>query len=799
MALALTNNFKEFYENKFKEKFKESFKDNAEAIFGTVVKAPWMSSGLTANNAFSTTLVLRLFGFLEQQGLFGDRGSSLQTSLSKTWELHLGIKNVVSLASKIKEHADVASEYLWLSLSDKTRGVLAKLTPEHLASANTELGMTLKAALSVDLRNKIQSGWIYDEMTFDKASTETKQRLDRRPTGYVLAEVNHCLLADQYPDEIAKPISRSLKDIAALMAGDANNFSINEYPSSAAVMYWFVDGIVRAKIVLTGEQWHVLGNWAGKEFNHERSLVLAEHDAMMDPIAMGMSACLCAQLRAISDEAQLGATKEHLAILPSMVELEHSIEELFSKQTRSGIWNKYFPLFHYQDAGSNFCFTFELLEAVLHEFGGEKTKLLANLKFVQGLEKAVGWCEENPQKCPEESVEYTGWNSGGYIETLKKGQPESWATAVVHMFLWELKTAVSEHIQREILRKYNARLPKERSKVPARKEESAIAELLDVDVLLPGRTERVSDILWTRVISNYNEEDESSLRYNPAKKKPHSALLFGPPGTSKTIITKAVAADLGWPLIELTPSNFVRDSLANVYQQTEDIFQDLLDLAGVVVLFDEMDALVQTRDVAAHLDIVSQFLTTTMLPKLSLLHDNAQVVFFMATNFQEHFDPAIKRTGRFDLLICMGPPKLSEKLDRLHKVYHLQTNNEQTIKAGKLIREYLLERPGLEDQLELYTFGDFRSFVKTIGDENNIGNKVEEMGKAKFEEALEKDSNYVALKLVDIEPLFTFFKCKRLSEIVGEHFTLKFLIEQKIPTSTTVQFLCDQKESREQW
>src|SRR5205807_2128408 len=111
----------------------------------------------------------------------------------------------------------------------------------------------------------------------------------------------------------------------------SDNFSINEYPPSAAVMYWFVDGIARAKIALTGERWFVLGTWAAKEFNHERSLVLAEHDAMMDPIAMGMSACLCARLRRISDEAQLGATKEHLAILPSLVELEHSIGELFSK------------------------------------------------------------------------------------------------------------------------------------------------------------------------------------------------------------------------------------------------------------------------------------------------------------------------------------------------------------------------------------------------------------------------------------------------------------------------------------
>jgi ATPase family associated with various cellular activities (AAA) len=566
MALSLTNTFHQFYKEKYKEKYKNSFLKGAGTIFKTLVTAPWMSSGLTANNAFSTTLVLRAFGFLEEEGLFANDGnetSSLRDKAIKSWELHLGIKNAFSLANKLKVHADTASEFLWLSLSDRTRDFLTKLPSVQPTPTDKHLDRKLKTALALDLRHIIQSGWIYEEKRFDRISPETKAKLDRKPTGYVLADVNHWLLVDQYPDDIAQPLPRSLATIAALMSDHPDNFSINEYPPSAAVQYWFVDGIVRAKMTLLPDQWSVLCAWAAKEFNHERSLVVAEYDAMMDPIAMGMSACLCARLRAISDEAELGTSKEHLAVLPSTVELEHSIKELISKQTNSGIWNKYFPLFHYQDAGSNFCFTFELLEAVLHEFRGPNTALLADPTFVEGLEKAVTWCEHNRQKCSEGSDDYTGWNSGGYIETLEKGQPESWATAVVHMFLWELKTVLSQHIQQQILRKYDVHLPKVDANGAVKKEESAIKALLDIDVQLPGKTECLPEILWTRIINNYTGKDEASLRRNPDKKKPHSVLLFGPPGTSKTDITKAVATDLNWPLVELTPSNFVRDSLAN--------------------------------------------------------------------------------------------------------------------------------------------------------------------------------------------------------------------------------------------
>src|SRR6266705_6807614 len=104
---------------------------------------------------------------------------------------------------------------------------------------------------------------------------------------------------------------------------------------------------------------------------------------------MAMADCLCARLRFISAEARNGMREEHRSLLPSGVELEHSIKELFKRQTTSGIWPKYFPLFHYQDAGSNFCFTFELLEAVLHEFGRAQNRLLKELAIVAGLEQAV--------------------------------------------------------------------------------------------------------------------------------------------------------------------------------------------------------------------------------------------------------------------------------------------------------------------------------------------------------------------------------------------------------------------------
>src|SRR5262249_51787126 len=145
-----------------------------------------------------------------------------------------------------------------------------------------------------------------------------------------------------------------------------------------------------------------------------------------------------------------------------------------------------------------------------------------------------------------------------------------------------------------------------------------------------------------------------------------SALLFGPPGTSKTSIVKALAKKIGWPFLEINPAHFLNEGLERIYVRADEVFEDLMDLSGVVVLFDEMDALVQKRKdedkTSERLDVTRQFLTTSMLPKLSKLYERGGVLFFMATNYQSEFDEAIKRPRRFDLLLCMAPPPWRAKV-----------------------------------------------------------------------------------------------------------------------------------------
>jgi hypothetical protein len=78
--------------------------------------------------------------------------------------------------------------------------------------------------------------------------------------------------------------------------------------------------------------------------------------------------------------------------------------------------------------------------------------------------------------------------------------------------------------------------------------------------------------------------------------------------------------------------------------------------------FDEM-----VRNRALSDELLSRFLTTAMLPKLARINKERRILFIVATNYIHSFDVAISRAGRFDLVLQMMPPLVSEKMKKWPK------------------------------------------------------------------------------------------------------------------------------------
>lgn len=208
-----------------------------------------------------------------------------------------------------------------------------------------------------------------------------------------------------------------------------------------------------------------------------------------------------------------------------------------------------------------------------------------------------------------------------------------------------------------------------------------------------------------------------------ARRRAQIVLMFGPPGTTKTTIVRSVAVGLRWPLVTLSPGDFIRDGLDLIEAQAANIFDRLHRLTRAVVLFDECDELFADRgrpedheEEVATTDEgddrpkakqqssmvrdrgISAFVTASMLPKLQDLHDRSQVLVFVLTNFYERLDPAIVRLGRVDHVVGVGTPDPTQrKLTIERQLQGDQSIGDQAgVAAGALaVATALYNRPEL--------------------------------------------------------------------------------------------------------
>ena len=500
--------------------------------------------------------------------------------------------------------------------------------------------------------------------------------------------------------------NKTLREIgSAMLKRIPGSFAVKKFRPNAAIAYWFLDAIDHLELDVAEKDLGRLVDWAAETFGGLFSYVVANHDALLDPVAMIMAACVVKRLHKWRVQGRL--SRSVYERLPPIAELRHSVSELFRFQGKSGIWPKYFPLFNYPKTGaSNYCFTFEFLEATLAEFSDAGSRIFDVPAVMSGLERALDWCDENRFEFFHNGETFFGWNSGTEIELLRAGVPESWATGTVHMFLATLKSTLSEAIDDTVVASW----------VKPRNFKDWDT-LIDSPVRLQAENTSFKKVVAEQILDKlvpHPKSPRNSYRSRPIGAPRCSAILFGPPGTSKTTFVRALAAKLNWPYFEITPSDFVGQGLDQIYARTNDIFRDLMDVAGVVVLFDEMDALAQKRggDGAQQLDLVRQLLTTSMLPKLTDIHDSKRIIYFMNTNHLESIDGAIRRSGRFDMLLHVTPPAWEVKLQHLSSFY--QGDAAELEKSANILKTFLAKKKVERELLDLFTFAEMKSFLEHI-------------------------------------------------------------------------------------
>ena len=150
---------------------------------------------------------------------------------------------------------------------------------------------------------------------------------------------------------------------------------------------------------------------------------------------------------------------------------------------------------------------------------------------------------------------------------------------------------------------------------------------------------------------------------------PNGILLYGPPGCGKTYIARQLAEELGHNFVEIIPSELASPYVHGGVIRIREMFDIAAEQAPSVVFIDEFEALVPSR---AGLGGFQHHKAEEVNELLTHLNGSSERGIFIiaATNQPEIIDPAVRRTGRLDKLIYVGPPDAEARREMLQ--LHLQ-------------------------------------------------------------------------------------------------------------------------------
>lgn len=170
---------------------------------------------------------------------------------------------------------------------------------------------------------------------------------------------------------------------------------------------------------------------------------------------------------------------------------------------------------------------------------------------------------------------------------------------------------------------------------------------------------------------------------------PRGILLYGVPGTGKTLIAKAVANEIKVNFISIKGPALISKYVGESERGIRDVFRKAKQAAPCIIFFDELDVIVSKRgeENDSHVTerVLGQFLT-----EMDGIEELKGVLVLAATNRMDQIDPALLRAGRFDYLIEIPVPDE----DARYKIFRVHTKGKP-IDQGVDLEKYAQETDGM--------------------------------------------------------------------------------------------------------
>ena len=220
-------------------------------------------------------------------------------------------------------------------------------------------------------------------------------------------------------------------------------------------------------------------------------------------------------------------------------------------------------------------------------------------------------------------------------------------------------------------------------------------------------------------------------------KVPKGVLLYGKPGTGKTLIAKAIAGEAGVPFISMSGSEFIEMFAGLGASRVRKLFEKARKVAPCIVFIDEIDAIGSRRSSGNGAESENNQTLNQLLVEMDGFDTEETIIVLAATNRPEMLDKALLRPGRFDRQITINAPDLKgrEEILKIH-------SKDKKLAEGVTLRGIAEDTAGLTGA-ELANILNESAIIATINNHEAIENEDIEEAFKKVTVGLQKVSRVI--------------------------------------------------------
>jgi len=285
------------------------------------------------------------------------------------------------------------------------------------------------------------------------------------------------------------------------------------------------------------------------------------------------------------------------------------------------------------------------------------------------------------------------------------------------------------------------------------------------EVLIQQPTETWEDVGGLEnAILQLKEVIEWPLKYpdlysHLKSKPPNGILLYGAPGTGKTLLAKALAHESEINFISVKGPEFLSKWVGESEKAVRETFRKARSAAPCIIFFDEIDAIAGERGRFASSQVTEQ-VVSQLLTEMDGLEGLKDVILLAATNRPELLDAALLRSGRFGRHIEIPMPNI----DARKEIFKIHLKNKP------LSNEVSIDK--LAEILDGYTGAD----IQAISEEATlltvrknipvVNQKLKEIAERQAElENLKSEKGSNLEKIKEIEAEIKSYKAKMVEKV----------------------------------